>query len=196
MKRSTLLFGCLALLVLPSVAWALAVPVTVTLDMPNQALSAPTSGITNLIFTGTVSLAQGWQSGGATVENPFNNSKSSFLSANIDPAFLAWNGFGSFTGNLFDVTVPAGTPPDFYGYGFLSNNPPNFTESAFLASQPQGNAPSINGNFVSAMAPFTVLVNAPATGVPEQGSTLLLMGASLAALVVGRWLVRPVLRGI
>jgi hypothetical protein len=194
MKRSILLFGCLALLGVPGVVKALAInPVTITLDMPNQVVTAPTIGVTELIFTGSVTVQPGWHVTGESVDMPANSSQTNALSAAFDPSFSPVDG-GTYIGNLFDVFVPTGTPQDLYAFRILSTNPSMFSVFASQLSQANG-AASIDGGISSftGSAPFSVQVNGPATGVPDQGSTLLLMGVSMAVLELGRRLVRPVL---
>jgi hypothetical protein len=194
MKRSILLLGCLAVLGVPGVVQAAAIdPVTLTLDMPNQVVTAPTSGLTTVVFSGSFSIAPGWAAASVTVDFPTNSSQTNSLISVFDPAFIAgYAGGSSYTGNLFDVSVPAGTPPDLYAFKFASSNPSVFSVTAFQTSQANG-AVSIDGvspGIFTGSAPFSVLVNGPATGVPDHGSTLILMGASVAVLGLGRWAVR------
>ena len=196
MKRSILLFACLAVLGLPGVTEAAVIdPVTITLNMPNQVTTVPNSGTTTLTFAGSISVLAGWQENSLGIDQPWNSSSTNSLAAGLDLGLLAWSGNGTYTGNLFEVVVPAGTAPDLYGFKFTSSNPSVFSVGAFQTNQASGSGPSINGQnpTFTANAPFSVQVNAPVAGVPDQGSTLLLMGASIVALGAGRWLVRPVL---
>lgn len=180
MKRLVFLFSGLALLFSQGLAQALMVdPVQVTLDMPNQIVTAPTSGVTMVDFTGTVFVDSTYRMTSAHADAPFNSSQTNgLLTGSFSAAFLTFfsGGNGTYTGSIFEIDVPAGTPPDLYAFQQFSSNPAMFTVQAdpvfVVANRPD----SINGNVgFSDSANFSVLVSAPANGVPDSGSTLLLM---------------------
>ncbi|MEY2486764.1 MAG: hypothetical protein QOH39_2412 [Verrucomicrobiota bacterium] len=191
-----LLFACSSLLLAlmlfaPGIAEAITEaviidPVQVTLDMPNQIVTAPSSGVTMVDFTGTVIVAPNYRMDLASFDEPFNNSQTNFLTGTFNAAFLTFfgGGSGTYTGSIFEINVPAGTPPDLYAYEVMSSNPSIFTVSAFFDGGVVANRPdSTNGvSDVSDTAAFSVLVNAPVNGVPDSGSTLLMLGASVVAL--------------
>jgi hypothetical protein len=184
MKRTSLLALLALALFIPLAAHAIpmaASPITITLNNANQMTAAPSSGFITLNFAGTVVVDQNYQMSFAGVDNPFNMSHSNVLTALLDPAFVAFfgGGNGTYTGNLFNVTVPAGTLADLYAFKELSNVASEFTIQAFLLS----NVNSPNGGplpFTASYA-FSVLVT-NGNQVPEGGSSALLLGASVAGI--------------
>jgi len=190
MKKWILRFSCLALLLLPGVISAgQFVGVSVTLDNPFQTVTAPTSGFSLVNFTGTVSVDPALRIDQTRLDNPFNNAQTNSLSATYDPAFLTFAfgpGTGTYTGSLFNVNVPAGTLPDLYAFKELSTNPSVLFVEATFADQAFGAGSPNEPSFFSDDAPFSVRVNAPSNGVPDHGSTMLLLGVSLAGIVALR----------
>lgn len=153
-----------------------AVPLTLTLDNPNQVVAPPSSGITTLDYTGTINLDPGYKLGSATVFNPFNSSGTLSLNATFAAPFLTFFtvGTGSFSGSLFSIAVPTGTPPDLYAYRSpLFTSPSTFSLSAFnTETQDQ----------VGASQAFSVLVTNDGRAVPDNGKTVLLFAVSAAGL--------------
>ena len=193
MKKFILLFICLALFCTPAVVVATTNvdPVMITLDMPNQSVTGPTSGITMVDFTGTVFVDSNYRLTVVNLDFPNNSSESNFLFGTFNTSFLSFfsiNGNGTYIGSIFEIQVPAGTPPDLYAFEVGSGNPAMFTAFATPLAQAYG-AESINGAAdASDSAAFSVLVNGNGTanGVPDRGSSMLLLGASLVALGVIR----------
>jgi hypothetical protein len=184
MKRLILLFSLLALLA-PGVAQAVQFdPVMVTLDMPNQVVTAPTSGVTLVDFTGTVFVDSNYSIDFASLDFPFNSSSSNGLIGSFNAAFLTFasGGNGTYNGSLFDISVPAGTPPDLYAFQQATSNPALFTVHALPFAQAFGIDSPTGEVGASDSAAFSVLVNAPANGVPDGGSSVLLLGVGFAAL--------------
>lgn len=176
---------------MPGVVCAIQVdPVIVTLDNPNQIVTAPTSGVTLVDFTGTVFVDQNWQMDFISLDFPFNSAQTNFLSGAFNSAFLTFanGGNGTYTGSIFDISVPTGTPPDLYAFKLNSTDPPLFLVHAvpfedvqtFAIDSPNGEAG------FSDSAAFSVQVNAPANGVPDRGSSVLLLGVSLAGIIALR----------
>lgn len=189
MKRTPLL-ALLALAIFsPLAAEAITVnPVTLSLDNPNQTTAAPSSGVTIVTFSGTLTIDPNYHFNAAGFDFPNNASSTESLGGAFDAAFntfLATMGTGTYTGNIFSLNVPAGTPADLYAYRQFSNLASEVRVSAFPLSNinsPDGGPPTF-----TASAAFSVLVtNGNTNGVPEGGSTLLLLGASLAGICVVR----------
>src|SRR5678816_2693641 len=98
MKRLILPLASLALLIIPNAVNAAAIdPVQLTLDNPNQAVTAPSSGITMVNFSGTLFVEEGWFVDLVALELPYNASQTSFLSGNFDDNFVLFIGGGSGT---------------------------------------------------------------------------------------------------
>jgi hypothetical protein len=83
-------------------------------------------------------------------------------------------GTGTYTGVIFSMNVPAATPLDFYGFQFTSG-----------LSQLRLQARNLtNDTTSSANQAFSVLVANDRATVPESGSTVLLLGSAMAALMI------------
>jgi hypothetical protein len=176
------LLGC-ALLALTIFAPAVveAVPLTLSLDNPNQSVAAPPSGTTILDFSGTITVDAGYRfnpPGAAFIGAPFNASGSHSLDGMITAAFDAFfndlstsTAGGTFTGTIFQIFVPAGTPPALYAYHLF----PDLSD-VFLRVQ----LDDIPNTEFTAQEPFSILVTGGT--VPDRGSSILLLGLSLAAL--------------
>ena len=174
---------CCALLALNIFAPAVveAVPVTLSLDNPTQTVAVPPSGTTNVHFGGTLTIAPGFHfesefPSSLVIDLPFNASGTNHLEVGVNPSFVSFllgppPGTGTFTGLMFDVLVPAGTPPGLYAYHLF----PDGAEIFVRVRNDEGPLQE----FV-ARANFSVLVTG--TAVPDHGSSLLLLGLSLAAL--------------
>ncbi len=192
MKKSlSLVAALLALVLLPALAEAVLMgpsnPVTITLDNPNQTVAAPSSGFLTLGFSGTIVVDPNYTMIFAGADNPFNMSQTNSLTASFDAAFLTFfgGGNGTYTGNIFDITVPMGTPADLYAFEELSTNPSVFSITAVPlsnANSPDGGPPPF-----TATAAFSVLVTSGSTnGVPEGGSSVVLLGLSVGGLLFAR----------
>jgi hypothetical protein len=184
MKRTPLLALLALAFLLPVAAEAVTMdPVTISLDNPNQVVAAPSGGFITLNFSGTIVVDSDYRLSFAVVDSPWNMSHTNFLSAFFDSAFVTFlsGGNGTYTGNIFSVDVPAGTPADLYAFQELSNLASELTIQAFPFSQinsPDGGPPPF-----TASAAFSVLVtNGTPTTVPEGGSSMLLLGAAVAGL--------------
>jgi hypothetical protein len=167
-SRRIALLGC-ALLALTIFAPAVAEALQLGLDSPFQSVAAPPSGTTIVDFTGTVILFPDYHLTNVFLDSPSNLSDTIRLNATVTPAFLTFFntavGPATFTGSIFDVEVPAGTPPDIYAFGLV----PFSSEIALEAT---------GADFLFEFRPFGVVV----TGVPDRGSSILLLGLSLAVL--------------
>jgi hypothetical protein len=170
---------CAAVLVFLALTSAVveSAPLTLTLANPNQTVALPSSGITTLDFTGSITLDPGYKLGSATVFSPSNSSGTDSLIAAFAPPFITFfsvSGTGSYTGSLFTVDVSTGTPPDLYAYRVPLPTPSTFQLSAFNnETQDQSNASQA----------FSVLVtDGDGTSVPDNGKTVLLFGFSAAVI--------------
>jgi hypothetical protein len=172
-SRRIALLGC-SLLALS--VFAPPVGATLVLDNFDQTVAAPLSGTTIVDFSGTVTLDSNahFDVTMFVLVNPLNLSLSNLLVATPTVEFLAFLNtpaqpfFQTFTGSIFDVSVPAGTPPDLYGFdsqGFPA-------EIELVSVFDDGTLAEID------RAEFRIQV----TGVPDRGSSILLLGLSLAAL--------------
>jgi hypothetical protein len=170
----------LSVLCLPMAANA----ISVTLDSPNQSVAAPSSGITTLTFSGTVVVDTFFSLNTPSVDNPTNSLNTFALVATLDGAFAGFAATtfgGTYTGNVFSVDVPTGTPVDLYAYFFGSGS-----------SQIRLNEYTAGGNVDDASAAFSVNVTGGSSGgpggnaVPENGGTLLFSGISLSAVCLAR----------
>ena len=172
-SRRIALLGC-SLLALS--VFAPPVGATLVLDNFDQTVAAPLSGTTIVDFSGTETLDANahFDVGNVVFTSPFNESLSNFLTSTPTAEFLAFLNTPAqpfaqtFTGSIFDVSVPAGTPPGLYAFdsfGFPA-------EIEFDSFFDDGTVASID------RAEFRIQV----TGVPDRGSSILLLGLSLAAL--------------
>lgn len=80
----------------------------------------------------------------------------------------------NYTGSLFSVEVPSGTPPDFYGFE---------AELKIMEF-------SLGGSTASGSAHFSVDVTPGSSSVLEDGPTILLLALALATLCVASPLTR------
>jgi hypothetical protein len=144
------------------------------LDNPFQTVVAPQSGTTVVDFSGTFFLEsnQTFFLEGVQLSNPFDLSLSNSLTSTFTAEFLAFLNspaqpfIQTFAGLVFDVSVPAGTPPGLYQF-----DPNTFVAQIEIVSQ--------DGGFpVFQQDTFGVLV----TPVPDRGPSILLLGLSLATL--------------
>src|SRR5262245_22723600 len=152
--------------------------IILTLDNPDQTIAAPTSGVTDLIFTGTLSIPAGfsWDTIGVLFPHQATG-ELLFASLRQPPAdYDAANNGGTLTGELFRIHVPAGATPGLYNLDSTLAAPSTFHVHALGANENQENA----------SAPYSVRVTSPAA-VPEPG-TLALTG--LGMLGMGVWLRR------
>jgi hypothetical protein len=172
-SRRIALLGC-ALLALTIFAPAVVEAVTINLDNPHQTVTAPSSGITILDFSGTITLAPDYHFTFLFLPPPLNQSGTNGLSLGVTPEFLAFLNTPAqpftqtFTGSIFEVEVPAGIPADLYAFDGFGN--PSMIE---LEATLPGDLDLLRASDL-----FSVLV----TGVPDRGSSILLLGLSLAAL--------------
>jgi hypothetical protein len=164
-----------------------AVPVTLSLDNPNQSVAAPSSGFISLNFSGTLVIDPNYQASSASLNQPFNSSNSNFLTGSFDSAFLTFFGTvgtGTYTGNFFNITVPAGTPPDLYAFQQFTSNPSlfgvvvSFVGDGLLAG-PAGTPEQ------SASQAFSILVT-NGNQVPESGSSMAFLGLSVMGIFFAR----------
>jgi hypothetical protein len=116
----------------------------------------------------------------ALISFPFNASGSHFLDTVGNDAFDAFvtdhTGIftgGTFTGTLFNINVTPGDPLGLYA--FVGGGPPNLPSEVFLRVADENNQ-----NETVAREAFSVRVTG--VGVPDRGSSILLLGLSLAAL--------------
>ena len=180
-KRIALLGCVLFALAIFVPAVVKAVPVTLSLDNPNQTVAVPPSGTTMVDFAGTLIIAPGFHFEGEfpsslVIDFPFNAAGSHSLTVTGNSAFLAFLlgppfGTGTYTGSMFEVSVPTGTPVGLYAYHLF----PDLAEIFVRVRNDEGPLEE----FV-ARANFSVLVTG--VGVPDRGSSILLLGLSLAAL--------------
>ena len=141
---------------------------TITLDSPLQFVSTPDSGTTTVDFTGTVQF-DSLLFAAVLLDNPANPANTLSLQATLNSAFASAAEFGAnYTGSLFSVAVPTGTPPDFYGFEA------ELTIMEF----------SLGGGTASGSAHFSVDVTPGSRSVPEDGQTILLLALALATLYV------------
>ena len=181
-KRIALLGSALLALSIFAPAVVEAVPITLSLDNPNQSVVHPSSGTVTLSFTGTIIIELGFAfnpPGDVLGTQPFNFLGTHHLGGAFTGAFVTFvndhRGIftgGTFTGTIFDTFVTPGDPPDLYAF---SGGGPGFNQPAdlFLRVADQNNQ-----NETVAREAFSVQV----TGVPDRGSSILLLGLSLAAL--------------
>jgi hypothetical protein len=179
-SRRIALLGC-ALLALGIFAPAVveAVPITLSLDNPNQSVAHPSSGTVTLAFTGTTIIEPGFAFGGFNQAHfPFNFAGTHFLNVDFSAAFVSFfndhtGNFtgGTFTGTIFNTFVTPGDPPALYAFdGGSSPGPAQITLTVVDA----------NGVPNHAIEAFSVRVTG--VGVPDRGSSILLLGLSLAAV--------------
>lgn len=150
-------------------------PLTLTLDMPSQTADAPSSGVNTVVFTGTVVVDPNWQMQSASIDAAYNVTKTIFLSGMFSSAFQAFvlgASSGTYTGVIFTIDVPAGTPVGFYGVPFQGHGP--------TLLKVQASTPTMT-TFI-ASAPFSIQVTGAAVAAPEGGSTLLLLGVAASAI--------------
>jgi hypothetical protein len=151
-----------------------AVPITLSLDNPNQTVARPSSGTTIVDFAGTVIVDPNFRFDLIDFDVPFNASGDSLNPGDWEPAFLTFFNSpdgGTYTGSIFHVTVSATNPPGLYQFNVV----PQFPSELFLRV-----IPLEGGETVSARETISVLVTG--VGVPDRGSSILLLGLSLAAL--------------
>jgi hypothetical protein len=177
-------FGALLAVAVLSPLAANAVPVTLTLNNPNQVTMAPSLGQVTLIFSGTVTVDPNYHFSGAFFDPAFNNSHTNFLSGQLDAGFaIAWNGTGTYTGDLFQIDVPAGTPADLYSVQAMSNMLSQLYVDVVLVG---GGTNGVDGGTViRASQAYSVLVM-NGQNVPENDTTLLLLGLVVAILFFAR----------
>jgi hypothetical protein len=157
---------------------ARAVPITITLDNANQTVAAPTV----VTISGTIVVDPSYHIVGTAYFSPTNFAHTLSLAINTTIAFNLWDaaGVGTYTGAIFEITVPAGTPPDFYGYEINANN---------LATLGIGVQQIVGGATGGASQAYSVTVtNGDGNGntVPESGASALLLGVSIAGLLFVR----------
>lgn len=152
-----------------------AVPITINFDNQNESVAAPSNGLITVIITGTISIDPNYHLIGVALDSPTNLGHTNSLSINTSQAFFQFQlqGTGTFSGAILEITVPAGTPADFYGYKLNNNN---------LAEFGIGVAPNVGGASTGAMQNYSVTVTNGSLPVPENGSTILFLGLCLAAL--------------
>jgi hypothetical protein len=120
-SRRIALLGC-ALLALTIFAPAVVEAVTIDLDNPNQSVAAPPSGTTIVDFAGTITLDPNYHFTFLFLNFPFNQSGSNSLTRTVTSEFLTFLNTPAqpftqtFTGSIFDVNVPAGTPLGLYAF--------------------------------------------------------------------------------
>jgi hypothetical protein len=173
--RRIALLGC-GLLALTIFAPAFVEAVTINLDNPNQTVAAPPSGTTIVDFAGTITLNPNYFVSLGSFQPPFNQSGSNSLTSTITDEFFLFLSSPpqpftqTFTGTILELSVFAGTPPGLYAFDRFGGP----SEIFLMATLPGGLDP------LSAREPFSVLVTG--VDVPDRGSSILLLGLSLAAL--------------
>jgi hypothetical protein len=155
-----------------------AVPISISFDNANQTVAAPSNGFITVIITGTVSIDPGYHLIGVALDSPTNLAHTNSLNIDTSLAFFQFQlqGTGTFTGAILEITVPAGTPPDFYGYRTNDNNPARFGI---------GVAPNVGGAPTSAEQNYSVTVT-QGTAVPDNDETFLLLMMSSGILLFAR----------
>ena len=156
-----------------------AVPISISFDNPNQTVAAPSNGFVTVAITGTISIDPSYQHIGVAYFSPTNFTHTLSLTINTSAAFNLWfanNPNGTFTGTILEISVPAGTPADFYGYEVNANN---------LATFGIGVQPVTGGTSTSAEQAYSVTVT-NGSAVPDSGATLLLLGLTGAILFFAR----------
>ena len=153
-----------------------AVPITLTLDNPNQTVATPASGTLTIGFTGTVTLDPGFLVN-ANLDPAGNSTFTHFLTTTLAPGFLNFlnTSTGSYSGLLFSVAVPFGTLPDLY----LITSGGGFSYLALDGFNPQ------TGGDAFARESFSVLVT-NGVSVPESHPGALFLGVALAGLFAAR----------
>jgi len=165
-------------------ARALQLPITLSLDNPNQITVAPSIGAVTLTFTGTVTVAQGFHFSGAFFDSAWNSSQTNFVTGSLDAGFANnWNGIGTYTGALFTINVNAGTPADLYSFMTLSSNPSQFYVHAIF-SDTMNNDVKGETEFTANQA-YSVAVT-QGNIVPDHDVTLLLLGVTVGILYFAR----------
>jgi hypothetical protein len=157
-----------------------AVPITLSFDNANQSVAAPSNGSTIVTISGTIVIDPAYHIVGTAYFSPTNFAHTLSLTINTTIAFNLWDaaGVGTYTGAIFEITVAAGTPPDFYGYEINANN---------LATLGIGVQPIVGGASAGASQAYSVTVtNGNGNTVPENGRTVLLLGVSVAGMVFAR----------
>lgn len=175
MKR--VVVGCALLaFLLPTVVEA--VPITINFDNANQSVAAPANGSITITITGTITIDPSYHIIGVAYFTPHNLSHTNSLPIATTTAFNLFQlaGTGVYTGAILEITVPAGTPSDFYGYENNSND---------LATFGIGVQPVTGGASSGAEQAYSVTVT-NGTAVPEGGPNLLLLGLCLAAVYLCR----------
>lgn len=189
MKKTFALTSCALLALItfaPATAKAVAMPITFTLDNPNQTVMAPASGSVLVDFTGTVTVAPKFSLNGGSIDFAFNAPLTNHLEGFFTDAFndFLTGGTGSFTGSIFNMIVPAGTPIDLYSF-----NEAGSSAMVTLFGSFNGGSRTLGEGGVSASQAFSVKVIGGT--VPEGGSSLLLLGFSFALLFAGRRIFAP-----
>jgi len=168
-----------ALFFIAAIASTQAVPISISFDNPNPSVAAPSSGFVTVAITGTISIDPSYQHIGVAYSSPTNFTHTLSLTINTSVAFNLWfanNPNGTFTGTILEISVPAGTPADFYGYEVNANN---------LATFGIGVQPVTGGTSTSAEQAYSVTVT-NGGAVPVSGATLLLLALSGAILFFAR----------
>ncbi len=145
--------------------------VTLTLDKPDQTVVVPASGSITIQFTGTLTIARGYDYAGGYLDTAWNEDETT----SIPTAYGALNFADASNGNtikgvLFTATISASTPPgDYY------TNPLDLLSSLVVKVDGPGGP-------ASTYAAFSIKVLAP------EPSTLALtaLGGPLAALAFRR----------
>ena len=184
MKKMFALTSCALLALItfaPATAKAVAMPITFTLDNPNQTVMAPSSGFINVDFTGTVTLAPGFNLTTGSIDMAYEATLTKHLDGLFTNAFAIFlnGGTGTFSGAIFNVTVPAGTSIDLYSF-----NSSGLSSMVTLFGSFKGGSRTLGEGGISASQAFSVKVIGGT--VPEGGSSLLLLGLSFAMLFAGR----------
>lgn len=172
---------------------ATAVPLTLSLSNPNQMTAAPSSGVTTLSFSGTVTIDPDYSPYSANFDFPYNSSSTNSLTGLFNSNFLTFFGpgtsNGTYTGVIFTIDVPSGTPADLYAYQFMSSNLSMLT----LGVARNSGGCIVEGCFVNGGPPSTFFASQAfsvnvtnGSQVPEGGSSVLLLAASVAGLLFVR----------
>ena len=154
-----------------------AVPISFTLDNANQTVTSPTSGFTTVNFSGTVIIDSNYHLTDGSIDMAYEATLTKHLGGLFTNAFAIFlnGGTGTFSGAIFNVTVPAGTSIALYSFNSSGLASMVNLFVAFDGKTGSGGPP------LSASQAYSVKVIG-GNPVPDRGSSALLLGLSLAAI--------------